>query len=217
MPFDVLDDQPTHQFYAPSKWNPADPWKEINPEIFRSSVITDTSECEPPKVGQHWVSPYDKIEILAVSDPIAGTGDLERITDRLVLFKIIEVYSYADSSLTPEDECVELLFGDLVHDDAYKLVTTSEVRGGHDFTKPIPLDPPKEKKSWHDSFLKELEESRNAMAKRMMGTIEMSSYDNSTIYAFLHYLSTTGQITDPEQAADLQRVLKLVETGWVPK
>lgn len=68
------------------------------------SVIDDTRFLVQPAVGMKLRSPYDVIQICEIGPTVQGRGEHEGKFDRLVSFRVIEVLSPEDSSLTRDDE-----------------------------------------------------------------------------------------------------------------
>lgn len=79
---------------------------------------TDILDQRQPEVGDKMRSWPDMVELTYVSDFRANPKTGKR--DRLIAFKVIEVYSPEDSEITGEE--VELLFGDMIDGCTYTFV-----------------------------------------------------------------------------------------------
>lgn len=96
-----------------------------------SSVIDDTRNLPQPVVGMILRSPYDVIRICEIGPTVSGLAENADKMDTVVAFRVIEVISEADSSLTRDYEPSEqMLWGDLIsptsggleHGPAYNIV-----------------------------------------------------------------------------------------------
>lgn len=88
-------------------------------ESFRTVIMDDMSNVRPPRVGDRYASGDDRIELVAVSEPLVYQGR----TDYVVVFDVIEAFT-EDSSVDFRNE--HILFGDLVSGDAYILEKFSD-------------------------------------------------------------------------------------------